>query len=91
MDETEKLAGNCSECGSPLARALVREIRHYEETRLLQVTCGGCERQFLAIAVDMPLEPLHVEDVAAAMEQLASARTLGDLFAPADLDLSDAA
>jgi hypothetical protein len=69
----------------------VREIRHYEETRLLEVTCARCERQFLAIQVETHVDPLQVEDVAAAAEELARARTLSDLFAPADLNLSDAA
>jgi hypothetical protein len=91
MYDAERLAGNCSDCGAPLDRAIVREIRHYEETRLLQVTCGRCERQFLAIAVEMRVDALQIEDIAAAVEQLANARSLSDLFAPGDLDLGDAA
>ena len=91
MTSAERLPGSCTDCGTPLARAAVREIRHYEETRLLEVTCGTCERQFLAIQVETPVDALQIEDVAAAVEQLANARSLSDLFAPADLDLSDAA
>jgi coenzyme F420-reducing hydrogenase delta subunit len=91
MYGAERLAGNCSACGTPLDRAVVREIRHYEETRLLEVTCGRCERQFLAIAVENLVDAVQVEDVAAAAEQLAAARSLADLFAPGDLDFPDAA
>jgi hypothetical protein len=69
----------------------VREVRHYEETRLLEVTCGGCERRFLAIEVDATIDALKVEDVTEAAEQLAWARTLSDLFGPEDFDLPDAA
>jgi hypothetical protein len=91
MNGAEWLTGSCSACGTALERALVREVRHYEETRLLEVTCGGCKRQFMAIQVDVPIDALKVEDVAEAAEQLAWARSLSDLFAPADLDLPDAA
>lgn len=91
MNRAEGLPGSCADCGTPLNRAAVREIRHYEETRLLEVTCARCERQFLAIQVETHVDPLQVEDVAAAAEELARARTLSDLFAPADLNLSDAA
>jgi hypothetical protein len=69
----------------------VREIRHYEETRLLEVTCGGCEHQFLAIQVESVVDALRVEDVAVAAEQLLWARSLSDLFRPGELDLPDAA
>ena len=91
-----ELTGTCKACGTTLAHALVREIRHYEETRLLEITCGGCERQFLAVQVEtseaaIPDDALQIEDVAAAVEQLAMARSLTDLFAPSDLDLPDAA
>lgn len=91
MNAAEGLPGTCTGCGTPLKRAAVREIRHYEETRLLEVTCGGCERQFLAIQVERQLDAVQVEDVAAAAEQLAAARSLSDLFGPADLHRPDAA
>jgi len=92
MNGAEGLTGSCSACGTTLDRALVREVRHFEETRLLEVTCGGCERRFLAIQVQpVPIDALKMEDVAEAAEQLAWARSLSDLFAPGDLDLPDAA
>ena len=52
MNGAEGLTGSCKACGTTLDRALVREVRHYEETRLLEVTCAGCERRFLAIQVE---------------------------------------
>ena len=86
-----ELSGICGVCGTALARALVREVRHYEETRLLQITCGGCERQFLAIDVERQnAEPVRIEDVAAASRRLAAARRLSDLFGT-DLTSPDAA
>jgi hypothetical protein len=92
MNGAEGLTGSCRACGTTLDRALVREVRHFEETRLLEVTCGGCERQFLAIQVQpVAIDALKIEDVAEAAEQLAWARSLSDLFAPGDLDLPDAA
>jgi hypothetical protein len=92
MNGAEGLTGKCKACGTTLERALVREVRHYEETRLLEVTCAGCERQFLAIQVEAGAsDALKVEDVAEAAEQLALARSLSDLFAPGDLDLPEAA
>jgi hypothetical protein len=91
VNGAEGLAGDCKACGTTLERALVHEIRHYEETRLLEVTCGGCESQFLAIQVDLAVDALDSEDVALAAAQLVWARSLSDLFAPGDLDLSDAA
>lgn len=92
MNSAEGLAGSCKACGTTLRRALVREVRHYEETRLLEVTCGGCERQFLAIQVEAAAsDALKVEDVALAAETLTWARSLSDLFGPGDLDLPDAA
>ena len=87
----EGLTGSCKACGTTLDRALVREVRHYEETRLLEVICGGCERHFLAIQVEAKIEALKAEDVAEAAAQLAWARSLSDLFAQGDLDLPDAA
>ena len=92
INGAEGLTAYCKACGTTLVRALVREVRHYEETRLLEVTCGGCERQFLAIQVEAAAsDALKVEDVAEAADQLALARSLSDLFAPGDLDLPDAA
>jgi hypothetical protein len=66
-------------------------VRHYEETRLLEVTCGGCERQFMAIQVEAALDAIEMEDVIEAAEKLEWARSLSDLFAADDLDLPDAA
>ncbi len=92
MNGAEGLTGSCKACGTTLERAIVREVRHYEETRLLEVTCGGCERQFLAIQVQpVSIDAIKVEDVVEAAEQLAWARSLSDLFGPYDLDLPDAA
>jgi hypothetical protein len=91
MNSAEGLTGTCKACGTTLEHALVREVRHYEETRLLEVTCGGCERQFLAIQLEAAIDALKLEDVAEAAEQLAWARSLSDLFPSGDLDLSDAA
>ena len=91
VNDAEGLTGSCKACGTRLDRALVREVRHYEETRLLDVICGGCERHFLAIQVEAKIEALKAEDVAEAAAQLASARSLSDLFAQGDLDLPDAA
>src|SRR5439155_684014 len=59
-----------------LEHALVREVRHYEETRLLEVTCGACERRFFAIQVEAIFDPLKTEDVERAADQLAWARSL---------------
>jgi hypothetical protein len=90
VNGAEGLTGNCKACGMTLERALVREVRHFEETRLLEVTCGGCERRFLAIRVETAaIDALKMEDVAEAADQLAWARSLSDLFSPRDLDLSD--
>jgi RNase P subunit RPR2 len=92
MNGAEGLTGSCKDCGTTLNRALVREVRHFEDTRLLEVTCGGCERRFLAIQIEaVPIVALNVVDVAEAAEQLELARSLSELFAPSDLDLPDAA
>jgi hypothetical protein len=91
MNGAEGITGNCKVCGTTLEHARVREIRHYEETRVLEVTCRGCDRQFLAIQVDATVEALTIQDVARAAEQLAWARSLADLFDPGDLDLPEAA
>jgi RNase P subunit RPR2 len=86
-----ELSGSCKACGTTLEHAVVREVRHYEETRLLEVTCRGCDRRFFAIQVERALEALKIEDVARAAERLAWARSLEDLFDPDDLDLPGAA
>jgi hypothetical protein len=87
-----ELTGSCKSCGTSLERAFVREVRHYEETRLLEVTCGGCERQFLAVQVETAaVDAIRKEHVVEAAEQLVWARSLSDLFAPGELDLPDAA
>jgi hypothetical protein len=92
MNGAEGLTGSCKACGSTLEHAMVREVRHYEETRLLEVTCGRCERRILAIHVEaIVVDAIGIDDVAAAAEQLAWARSFSDLFAPHDLDLPDAA
>lgn len=90
MNETPPLSGNCSECGTALARAIVREVRHYDETQLLQVTCGGCERTSLAVYTRAAARaPFTLDDVRSASAKLAHVRSLSELF---DLgDLSDAA
>jgi hypothetical protein len=87
-----RIAGNCSDCSSSLSRALVREVRHYEKTHLLEVTCGICERTFLVIEEEAwPVQAFQIEDVLLASASLISAQVLSDLFAKADLDLSDEA
>jgi hypothetical protein len=87
MDGSLALSGVCSGCGATLARAIVREIRHYEETRLLEVTCAACERTFLAITQPAAsANALQIEDVATAAGVLARARSLRDLFPSSDLD-----
>jgi hypothetical protein len=92
MNGAEGLTGSCKACGTALARAAVREVRHYEETRLLEVTCAGCERQFLAVQVEAAaIDALRMEDVIEAAEQLVWARYLSDLFSASDLDFPDAA
>jgi len=92
MNGAEGLTGSCKACGTTLEGAAVREVRHYEETSLLEVTCGGCGRQFLAIHVEaVPIDALKMEDVVEAADQLSWARSLTDLFLPGDLDLPDAA
>lgn len=91
MNGADGLTGSCKACGTALENALVREIRHYEETHLLEVTCGGCERQFLAIQVDAIVDAVSIQDVADAAEHLVWARSLADLFDPGDLDLPEAA
>ena len=92
MHELSVRHGRCSACGTALSRALVREIRHYELTRLLEVTCVSCERTFLAVEADgRPDGGIQIEDVAAAATKLASGKRLTDLFTSLDTDLPDAA
>ena len=92
MNGADGITGSCKACGTTLQRAVVREVRHFEDTRLLEVTCGGCERQFLAIHVEaVSIDAVKMEDVAEAAEQLSWARYLSDLFPAGDLDLPDAA
>jgi hypothetical protein len=85
MKGAEGLTGYCKSCGTPLDRAVVREVRHYEDARLLEVTCGRCEHKFLAISMQTRLDAIGMDDVADAAEQLAAAQSLSDLFAPGDL------
>src|SRR5437868_4763937 len=90
MNGAEGLTGSCKACGTSLERALVREVRHFEDTRLLEVTCGGCERRFMAIHVEaVAIDALKMEDVQEAADQLSWARSLSDLFSPGDLDRRD--
>jgi hypothetical protein len=82
----------CSTCHATLARALVREVRHYEETRLVEITCGLCEHSFLAIWVDgANRDAVGEEDVLNAAAMLADARGLTDLMSPSDLAIDEAA
>ena len=92
MHDLSVRRGRCTGCGTALSRALVREIRHYELTRLLEVTCVSCERTFLAVEADGRHDGgIQIEDVAAAATSLSRAKRLSDLFAPSDPDLPDAA
>ena len=82
----------CSTCRATLARALVRDVRHYEETRLVEITCGFCEHSFLAIWVDSADQnAVREEDVRNAAAMLAAARGLSDFMSPSDLALDEAA
>jgi hypothetical protein len=77
------ISGRCSECGGSLERAIVREIRHYEDTRLMQVTCGACEQSFLAVATDAPrANAISFDEVIFAARALDQARSLSQLFGP---------
>jgi hypothetical protein len=83
---------NCSVCRATLSRALVRDVRHYEETRLVEITCASCENSFLAICVDSASQDaVRHEDVVIAAAMLADARGLSDIMSPSDLALDDAA
>ena len=79
------IEGLCAQCDAPLRTALVRELRHYEDARLLEIVCASCEMTFLAVATDRPpvLEAIEVHDVARAAQLLGRAQRLTDLF---DLD-----
>lgn len=82
----------CPTCRATLAKALVREVRHYEETRLVEVTCGFCENSFFAIQVDSAAhDAVRHEDVVIAAALLAEARALTDIISPNDLALDEAA
>jgi hypothetical protein len=76
-------SGVCVECGSSLERAIWREVRHYEEARLIQVTCGRCEQSFYAVATDRPRpDAISFEEVIVAARALDQARSLAQLFGP---------
>jgi hypothetical protein len=79
----DAISGACLLCGTSLERAIVREVRHYEETRLIQVTCGWCERSFYAVATDRPRpDAISFEEVIVAARALDQARSLAQLFGP---------
>ena len=79
----DAISGVCVQCGSSLERAIVREVRHYEETRLMQVTCAGCEQSFFAVATERPrAKPISFEEVIVAARALDQARSLSQLFGP---------
>jgi len=79
----DAISGVCSQCGVSLQRAIVREVRHYEETRLMQVTCAGCERSFFAVATEAPrANAISFEEVIVAARALDRARSLTQLFGP---------
>ena len=75
------ITGACRQCGSSLERAVVREVRHYEETRLMRVTCVACEESFFAVATDAPsTDSISAEDVVVAARALEQTRSLAQLF-----------
>jgi len=79
----DAISGVCSRCGASLERAIVREVRHYEETRLMQVTCAGCEQSFLAVATEKPrATAISFEEVIVAARALDQVRSLSQLFGP---------
>ena len=79
----DAISGICSQCGASLERAIVREVRHYEETRLMQVTCGGCEQSFYAVATEKPrANAISFEEVIVAARALDRVRSLAQLFGP---------
>jgi hypothetical protein len=78
--DAASLSGVCAQCGSSLERALVREVRHYEETRLMQVTCARCEESFFAVATNATPDAISFDDVIHAARALDQARVLSELF-----------
>jgi len=79
----DTISGACRQCGASLERAKVREVRHYEETRLMQVTCAACERSFFAVATEAPrANPISFDEVVLAARALDQARSLSQLFGP---------
>jgi hypothetical protein len=61
----------------------VREVRHFDETRLMQVTCAGCEQSFFAVATEQPrANAISFEDVIVAARALDQVRSLSQLFGP---------
>ena len=79
----DAISGVCSRCGASLERAIVREVRHYEETRLMQVTCAGCEQSIFAVATEKPhATAISFEEVIVAARALDQARSLSQLFGP---------
>ncbi len=88
MDAELRLTGACGVCATSLERALLRVVRHYQETELVEITCVGCESVFLAVVCDAPTsDAFDVNDVADAAVRLSAAQRLSDLFA----DLPNAA
>jgi len=79
-------SGTCAACGSDLKRALIEEVRRYEQTRLLEVTCPSCENSFFAVHVESARkDAIEINDVVAAARVLRSASRLSELFGSADL------
>ena len=79
----DAISGICSQCGASLERAIVREVRHYEETRLMQVTCAACEQSFFAVATEAPCaNPISFDEVIVAARALDHAHSLSQLFGP---------
>jgi hypothetical protein len=79
----DAISGICSGCGASLERAIVREVRHYEETRLMQVTCASCEQSFFAVATATPrANPISFDEVIVAARALDQACSLSQLFGP---------
>ena len=82
----------CPTCHATLSKALLRDVRHYEETRLVEVTCVLCENSFFAVMVDSTAQdPVRQEDVLMAAAMLADARALSDILDPRDISLDEAA
>jgi hypothetical protein len=80
---TDAISGVCARCGCSLERAIVRAVRHYEETRLIQDTCGRCEQSFLCGATDKPRpDAISFDDVIVGAQTLDQASSLSQLFGP---------